>query len=104
MSIAREFINRGTLRGGVLLLEPSDALAMIERAEQLGVPVLGIDGFRMTETTTQPDMEHSIDLSSTGHGAWHEAGEFISARADRGLMFEVVADEDTSDLRQPQGS
>jgi hypothetical protein len=104
MSIAREFVHRGTLRGGVLVLEASDALAMVERAESLGVPILGVDGFWITETTTQPDMEHSIDLSSTaGHGKWHEAAEFIRGRADLGLMFEVVADEDTADVRDPKG-
>lgn len=98
MSIAAEFKSRGIVRGGILILGPHEALAMVARAHEQGVPILGVDGFWITEQTTQPDMEHILDL---GHvqSSWREAEEFIRSRADTGLMFEVVADEDTADLR-----
>ncbi len=85
--------------GRTLILDPPVAREMIARAEQLGVGILGIDGFWITETTTQPDMGYSIDLGLGGN--WSEAAAFVRARADLGLMFEIVTDEDTRDLVQP---
>jgi hypothetical protein len=99
MSVAGEFRDRGVLRGGVLILAPATALEMIARTEELGVPVLGVDGFWITESTTQPDLGHSIDLGSGRPASWVDAAQFVRDRASLGLMFEVVADEDTSDLR-----
>jgi hypothetical protein len=96
MSVAREFKDRGILRG-VLVLEPAAALEMVARAEERGVPLLGVDGFWITDSTTQPDMGHSIDLAGRP-SAWAGAAQFIRDRASLGLMFEIVADEDTSDL------
>jgi hypothetical protein len=97
MSIAAEFKSRGIVRGGILILGPHEALAMVARAREQSVPVLGVDGFWITEQTTQPDMEHSIDLGGA-QSSWRRAEEFIRTRADSDLMFEVVADEDTADL------
>lgn len=99
MSIAAEFASRGILRGGILLLDADQALAMIGRARELAVPVLGIDGFWITEDATQPDIGHSIDLGG-GASSWAEAVAFVNERAETGLMFEVVADEDTNDIRK----
>jgi hypothetical protein len=97
MSIAAEFKPRGIVRGGTLFLEARAALAMVARAHDLAVPILGVDGFWVTEHTTQPDMGHSVDLGG-GESSWRAARAFIQSRADMGLMFEVVADEDTADL------
>ena len=93
MSLEEEFSHRGVMRGGILILSADGALAMVERARELGVPVLGVDEFWITESTTQPDLEHSLDLGA-GKGRWDEAAAFIAARAVSGLMFEVVAGED----------
>lgn len=99
MSIAAEFAPRGIVRGGTLILDADEALSMIARARDLAVPILGIDGFWITEQTTQPDMGHSIDLGG-GASSWAAAAEFVQQRAETGLMFEVVADEDTGDIRE----
>jgi hypothetical protein len=93
MTLRSEFARRGILRGGTLIMLPSDALAMVERARELGVPVLGVDGFWITETTTRPDLAHTIDLSGDANKGWDEAARFIAERFDGGLMFEVVEDE-----------
>lgn len=69
---------------------------MIARAEELGVGILGVDGFWVTGTKIQPDMGYSIDLGLGGN--WSEAAQFIREHANLGLMFEVVTDEDTADL------
>jgi hypothetical protein len=66
---------------------------MVERARELGVRILGVDGFWITETTTQPDMEHALDSSGDSNHGWDEAAGFLRARADPGLMFEVVEAE-----------
>ena len=81
------------MRGGTLILPPADALAMVERARELGVPVLGVDGFWITDETTQPDLGHTIDLGRGTGTSWDEAARFIAERSDLGLMFEVVDDE-----------
>ena len=78
------------MRGGTLILTASDALAMVTRARQLGVPIYGVDGFWITDDTTRPDLGHSIDLGSGVGTSWDEAADFISQRSDLGLMFEVV--------------
>jgi hypothetical protein len=100
MSIAAEFASRGIVRGGILILDAHEALAMIARAREVAVPILGVDGFWITEQTTQPDMGHSIELGE-GASSWTAAEEFVQQRAQTGLMFEVVADEDTGDIAEP---
>jgi hypothetical protein len=74
------------------MLKAPDALAFIEAARQQQRPVLGVDSFLVTETTTQPLMEHILDLSVGGlpGDTWSEARRFVEQRRDSGFMFEVV--------------
>ena len=74
------------------MLSAPDALAFIEAARRQQTPVLGVDSFILTETTTQPLMEHTLDLSVGGFPAdtWSEAQRFVDERRDSGFMFEVV--------------
>ncbi len=74
------------------MLNAHDALARIESARQQRRPVLGIDSFIVTETTTQPLMEHILDLSVGGlpDDTWSEARRFVEQRKESGFMFEVV--------------
>lgn len=65
---------------------------MVDRSRELGVGVLGVDGFWITDDTTQPDLGHSVDLGS-GRGRWDEAATLIRERATLGLMFEVIVDD-----------
>lgn len=93
MTIEAEFRSQGMLRGGILMLDASGAMAMVQRAHDLGVAVLGLDGFWITEDTTQPDIGHTIDLSDRPE-PWSDAIRFIEERMSSGLKFEVVLDED----------
>jgi hypothetical protein len=105
MSVTREFRDLGTVRGGELFLGPAQAVAMIKRAREVGVRILGVDGFWITPPTIKPDLGHILDLSSLGSdspSSWAEATQFISERADLGLSFVVATDEDTSDTLAPQ--
>jgi indolepyruvate ferredoxin oxidoreductase alpha subunit len=64
VTLRSEFEHRGIVRGALLFLPASDALAMVKGARELGVPIYGVDGFWITDDTTQPDLGHSIDLGS----------------------------------------
>lgn len=91
--IEQEFADRGVLRGTVFMLRARDAMEMVRRCREEGIEVLGLDAFRLTEKTTQPLMEQSIDLSAPGEGdCWTRAEAFLAARSDSELYFEVVID------------
>jgi len=96
--IEREFAERGVKRGGLLLLPASEALAMIAKCREAGLRVLGVDGFSINVDSTQPLMEHSVDLSrdnvlasATGEvDGCQAASDFIAARSGKNLYFEVT--------------
>ena len=84
-------------RGGLLLFQPADAIALVRSAADEGVPILGLDGMRVTETTMESPIEHLVDYSrrvATGHGCWEEAEAFIRERERDGLVFEVTLGDD----------
>lgn len=92
--IEREFLGQGEVRGGILLLRVDDALALIESARRKNVRVLGVDAFKLSDNTTQPMMEHSLDLSSgetrEETDTWSAASGFIKHRELTDLHFEIV--------------
>ena len=93
-----EFAPRGVPHaGGLLLLRPDDAIALVNLAADEGVPVLGVDGLHVSEGATMSPVEHVADFSSAvaqGHGCWEDAESFIRARAALGLVFEVALGDD----------
>lgn len=73
------------------MLNANDALTFIETARHQQKPIFGIDSFIVTETATQPMMEHILDLSAgVPDDTWSEARRFVQERQDLGFMFEVV--------------
>jgi hypothetical protein len=93
-----EFASRGVPHpGGLLLLAPADALALVDRAAEEGVPILRIDGFRVTDGSTASPSEHLADFSDAvarGHGCWEDAESFIRERDGLGLVFELSLGDD----------
>lgn len=84
---------KGWFRGGILLLETDAALRLVEVARVADAPVLGVDSFKLTEHTMQPASKHTLDLSAEDQlsgGGWKEASQFIEAKRDVGIHFEVV--------------
>jgi hypothetical protein len=78
---------------GLLLLPPDDAVALIRRAAESRIGILGIDGMLIGPGETVSPIEHIIDFStahSRGDGCWAEAEDFIGQRSEPGLVFEVV--------------
>jgi hypothetical protein len=90
--IVTTFESRGLKRGGILLLKPDDAIELVEAARQQRKPILGVDAFTVTETSTQPSMEHSADYSdqSKSIDTWSAARHHIEKLRDSGFLFEVV--------------
>lgn len=74
------------------MFDAPSALAFIEAARQQQTPVLGVDSFVVTDASTQPLMDHILDLSVGGSptDTWSEARRFVEERRDLGFMFEVV--------------
>ena len=93
-----EFAPRGVAHaGGLLLLRAPDAIALVNRAAEEGVPILGVDGFVVTPASTESPVEHVADYSSAvalGHGCWQDAESFIQDRAATGLLFELTLGDD----------
>src|SRR5829696_6900451 len=93
-----EFAPRAVPRsGGLLLLGPQDALALVSRAAEGGVPILAVDGLRVHDAGPESPLEHLADYSSRvaeGHGCWEEAEAFIRARSDLALVFELTLGDD----------
>lgn len=90
--IEHEFAAKGEIQGGVLMLRPQHALDMVRQCRKRGIRVLGLDGLKLTATTTQPVMEQSIDLSwpIDRNDAWSRAESFLAERLESDLYFEVV--------------
>lgn len=96
--LEKEFASRSVPhRAGLLLFQPDDAIDLVRTAADEGVPILGLDGFRVTKSTTESPLEHLADYSdrvAAGHGCWQEAEAFIRERQEAGLLFEVTLGDD----------
>lgn len=93
------FASRGVRRGGLLMLPPADALALVRRARAEGIAVLGVDGFLLGPDSTRPVPGDTLDLSGASIPAdpWSDAEAFLERRLDSGLHFEVVLGQDLTD-------
>lgn len=91
-----EFRSKAVIRGGLLLFRPADAIDVIRRCREQKVRVLGLDGFRVTATSTQPLMEHSVDFSADTRAQsdeenWQLAEDFLRQRGESSdILFEVT--------------
>lgn len=96
--LVREFVDRAVPSGGgPLLLRVADALALVNRAAEEGVPVVGVDSLRVTERAVEVPAEHAADFSSAvaeGHGCWQAADAFIRERGGLGLVFGLTLGND----------
>ena len=91
-ALEERFTARGVRRGGILFFSAPDALEFIDAAREEQQPVFGVDAFRLTDTTTEPLLDHMLDLSVPELPAdtWSEARQFVEQRSDCGFMFEIV--------------
>lgn len=90
---ATDVSKRAVRRGGVEMFRASDAIAIVEECRRRGRPILGIDAFVLTGDSTQPCMEHSIDLSTDSKLAANShdlAAAHLKKLAKDELWFEIV--------------
>ena len=95
--LTREFAARSVRPGGGLLLQPADAIALVDRAAEEGVPIVSVSGMVPDSTPVEPPREHAADYSprvAEGHGCWQEADQFIRERSQLGLVFELTLGDD----------
>ena len=75
------------------MLSAPVAYDFIEAARMAAQPVLGVDCFILTESTTMSPLEHILDLSgavAAGVDTWQEARRFVEERELLGFLFEVI--------------
>ena len=92
--LEREFVARAISHsGGLLMLQTDDALALVLRAEEERIPILGVDGFIVAPHRTMSPIEHIVDYSNSVSdelGNWSDAWRFIQQRRNMGLVFEIT--------------
>ncbi len=91
--VERIFMDKALNRRGIMLYAKQDALAFIEECNKNRIRLLGIDGFFITDTTTQPSLDDSIDFSNVPQlqNVYDKAIEFIKRRKGN-LYFEIVCE------------
>lgn len=89
------FKNRAIQRGGIKLYSKYDAMSFVEECYKQSVYILGIDGFYITDETTEPSIENSVDftvLSLKKENIFEIAKEFLDKK-DESLFFEIIYEE-----------
>jgi hypothetical protein len=92
--IRKEFADRVVpLDGHPLVLRSDDALQLINRAAERGVPVVVVDGLEPGGSPRHETADFSAAVGE-GHGCWIEAEAFVRDRMDRGMVFSLALGSD----------
>ena len=91
--VEKIFMDKAVNRSGIILYSKKNALEFIKECSKNHIRLLGIDGFFITDKTTQPSLEDSKDFSTGTHSqnVYDEAIEFLKNREDD-LYFEIVCE------------
>lgn len=92
--IEKDFLHLGIKRAGLLLLKRDDAVQLVIECQKQNVVILGIDGFFITKDTTEPSIEHSIDISNRDFNTedYNLLMEFLLEN-DQSMYFEIICRE-----------
>ncbi len=92
--VEKLFIDKSVHRYGIYLYSKTVALEFIRECIKQNIPILGIDGFFISENKTQPSMEDSINFSSQVFTVdiYEKAILFINSRSNN-LYFEIVCSD-----------
>lgn len=100
--LTREFADRVVNpNDGRLLLRPSDAIELVDRAAEEGVPIVRVSGLNRTDSAGELPVVREADFSSAvreGHGCWQGADAFIRERSKLGLVFELTLGDDPLEI------
>jgi hypothetical protein len=89
MNIEQPILSKAIIRGNVHYYAYENAIELVDICQRNRLPILGIDSLIVTETKTQPFMEHSIDLSDS-QNSYKDAKAFLDLKKNLGFVFEVV--------------
>ena len=96
MKITEEFSYMGIVRGKTPVFRAPEAMKIVQLCYEREIEILGIDSFIITDKTTQPMMENSVDYTTTGKiepNSWEEAQQFLKRLSDRDFYFEIVTND-----------
>ena len=100
--LIREFADRVVKpNDGRLLLRPADAIELVDRAAEEGVPIVRVSGVNTTDSAVELPTVRDVDFSSPvreGHGCWQGADAFIRERSGSGLVFELTLGDDPLEI------
>ena len=96
--LTEEFRGRGrAANDGSLLLWSNDAVDLVNRAADEGVPILSITVVAPTGKPAGSALDHRADYRhevNDGHGCWESADAFIRRRGELGLLFRIELGDD----------
>ena len=100
--LREEFRDRGR-RGeaGELLLWSSDAIELVDRAADEGVPIVRVTGIAPASAAGGAGSAERVDFShdvSIGHGCWEAADAFLRRRGELGLLFDLELGDDPLEI------
>src|SRR6185295_3927697 len=79
------------------------ALALIDRAAQLSIPIRAIDQVRPEKLDDYATIRGATPPDPGAWTSWDHARQFVRALAGRGLLFEVVLEESARVKLEPTG-
>ena len=93
-----EFRDRGRIGSDdSLLLWSNDAVDLVNRAADEGVPILAISVIAPAGKASDAALDHRADYRhevSDGHGCWEAADAFIRRRGELGFLFKIELGDD----------
>ena len=96
--LKEEFRDRGRIGSdGSLLLWSTDAVDLVNRAADEGVPILAISVVAPAGKPADAALDHRADYRhevSDGHGCWEAADAFVRRRGELGLLFRIDLGDD----------
>lgn len=92
--VEKQFMDKATRRGQMLLFSKDDAVAFIQACKEHNIEILGLDGYYVFAAAVHPSPENSIDFSSDSYvmkqdDIYEEAVAYVKGRNEK-LLFEVV--------------
>lgn len=93
-TVEKQFMDKATKRGQMLLFSKDDAIAFIQACKEQDIEILGLDGYYVFAAAIHPSPENSVDFSTDSYAMKHanvyeEATAYVKGRNEK-LLFEVV--------------
>ena len=79
------------------------AFDIVDRCEQAGIGILGIEGFYLTDTMTMPQLDHILDLSGDPR-AYGTARDFLREGEGLPLYYEFTLDDGDAGGGEPKAA